>query len=66
MQRWLRSGQNAVTATADPDQAWLGRALDHVVVAGVDFWEVFLPNPSMTDVLKKASTELPAHKQCKH
>jgi hypothetical protein len=40
-----------------------------VVVAGVDFWEVFLPdivNPSMTDVLKKASTELPAHKQCKH
>ena len=61
--------QNAVTATADPDQAWLGRALDHVVVAGVDFWEVFLPdivNPSMTDVLKKASTELPAHKQCKH
>jgi len=60
--------QNAVTATDSPDQGWLSRALDHVVAAGVDFWEVFLPdivNPSRTDVLKQASTQLPAHKQCK-
>jgi Beta-galactosidase len=60
--------QNAVTATDSPDQRWLSRALDHVVAAGVDFWEVFLPdivNPSRTDVLRQASTQLRAHKQCK-
>jgi hypothetical protein len=61
--------QNSKSATDDPGyQGPLNRALDHVVAAGVDFWEVYLAdidNPSMTDVLKRASTQLPAHAQCK-
>ena len=62
--------QNSKSATVDPAyQGPLGRALDHVTAAGVDFWEVYVPdvdNPSMTAVLKRASTQLPAHTQCKH
>jgi hypothetical protein len=62
--------QNSKAATKDP--AWQGplsRALDHVLAAGVDFWEVYISdvnNPSMTDVLKRASSQLPAHAQCGH
>jgi hypothetical protein len=62
--------QNAKSATVAPtDQGPLSRALDHVVAAGADFWEVYVSdvdNLSMQDVLKRASTQLPAHKQCKH
>jgi hypothetical protein len=62
--------QNSRSATKYPaDQGPLDRALDHVTAAGVDFWEVYVPdveNPSMTDVLKRATTQLPAHTQCKH
>jgi hypothetical protein len=62
--------QNSRSATKYPaDQGPLDRALDHVAAAGVDFWEVYVSdveNPSMTDVLKRATTQLPAHTQCKH
>jgi Beta-galactosidase len=62
--------QNSKSATVDPAyQGPLNRALDHVVAAGVDFWEVYvsdIDNPSMTDVLRRASAQLPAHAQCKH
>ena len=62
--------QNSKSATNDPAyQGPLNRALDHVTAAGVDFWEVYVSdveNPSMTDVLKRASSQLPAHGQCKH
>jgi Beta-galactosidase len=62
--------QNSKSATKDPEyQGPLDRALDHVTAAGVDFWEVYaadVDNRSMTDVLKRASTQLPAHAQCKH
>ncbi len=62
--------QNAGSATTAPQiQGSLSRSLDHVLAAGVDFWEVYvtdIDNPSMTDVLKQASAQLPAHTQCKH
>ncbi len=62
--------QNSKSATNDSAyQGPLNRALEHVTAAGVDFWEVYVSdvaNPSMTDVLKRASTQLPAHGQCKH
>jgi hypothetical protein len=62
--------QNAKSETVSPaDQGPNSRSLEHVVAAGVDFWEVYVPdieNPSMKDVLKPASTELPAHQHCKH
>jgi hypothetical protein len=62
--------QNSKSATDDPAyQGPLNRALDHVTAAGVDFWEVYVSdvdNPAMKDVLKQASTQLPAHTRCKH
>jgi hypothetical protein len=62
--------QNSKSATDDPAyQGPLNNALDHVLAAGVDFWEVYvsdIDNPSMTDVLKRASSQLPAHSQCRH
>jgi hypothetical protein len=62
--------QNSKSATNDPAyQGPLDRALDHVTTAGVDFWEVYasdVDNPSMKDVLTRASTQLPAHEHCKH
>ncbi len=62
--------QNSKSATNDSAyQGPLNRALEHVTAAGVDFWEVYVSdvaNPSMTDVLKRASSQLPAHGQCKH
>ena len=62
--------QNSKSATIDPAyQGPLNNALDHVLAAGVDFWEVYVSdvdNPSMTDVLKRASSQLPAHTQCRH
>jgi hypothetical protein len=62
--------QNSKSATDDPAyQGPLDRALDHVVAAGVDFWEVYVSdvdNPWMSAVLKRASTQLPAHAQCRH
>ena len=62
--------QNAKSETVSPaDQGPLSQALEHVVAAGVDFWEVYVrdvDNPSMNDVLRRASTQLPAHEQCKH
>ena len=62
--------QNSKSATDDPAyQGPLTNALDHVLAAGVDFWEVYVSdvdNPSMSDVLKRASTQLPAHTQCRH
>lgn len=61
--------QNSKSATDDPAyQGPLDRALDHVVAAGVDFWQVYVAdvdNPSMKDVLTRASTQLPAHDWCK-
>jgi hypothetical protein len=62
--------QNSKSATNDPAyQGPLDRALDHVTAAGVDFWEVYasdVDNPSMKDVLTRASTQLPAHEHCQH
>jgi hypothetical protein len=61
--------QNGRSATVHAEtQGPLDRALDHVVAAGVDFWEVYatdIDNPSMQDVLKRASVQLPAHSQCR-
>jgi hypothetical protein len=62
--------QNSRSATDNPAyQGPLNRALDHVLAAGVDFWEVYVSdvdNASMTDVLKRASSQLPARTQCRH
>jgi hypothetical protein len=62
--------QNAGSATTAPQiQGSLSRSLDHVLAAGVDFWEVYVAdvdNPSMKDVLTRASTQLPAHEHCTH
>jgi hypothetical protein len=62
--------QNSKSATDDPAfQGPLNNALNHVTAAGVDFWEVYvsdIDNPAMTDVLKQASNQLPAHTQCVH
>jgi hypothetical protein len=62
--------QNAKSEAVSPaDQGPLSQAWEHVVAAGVDFWEVYVAdveNPSMNDVLRRASTQLPAHDRCKH
>jgi hypothetical protein len=61
--------RNSRSVTNHPQNGPLNRALDYVVAAGVDFWEVFaedVDNPAMAETVKKASSELPAHKPCKH
>jgi hypothetical protein len=64
-----RPGQGKLETASPADQDPLSHALEQVVAAGVDFWEVYLPeieNPSMNNVLKRASIQLPALDRCKH
>ena len=60
--------QDAKSATVTPsDQGPPNLALEHVVAAGVRFWEVYVQdvlNPAMQDVMAAARAELPAGTGC--